>query len=95
MKINKEKIEYIAQLARLNFNEKEKEKLITQMSNTLNYVEKLNDIDTSGVKPLEHMGNMQSVFRKDIVQTSMAREKLLENAMETEDGAFSVPEIIE
>ncbi len=95
MKISRETVEYVAGLARLDLKEDEKDKLTIQMGEILSYVEKLNELDTSGVQPLEHVESVNNVFRKDVAGPSMDRKKILENAPEAEEGAFSVPEIIE
>lgn len=95
MKISRETVEYVAELARLYVSEEEKRKLVKQMGEIIGYVEKINKLDTSGVEPLEHVENTTNVFREDKVKNSLKRELILENAPEDEDGAFRVPEIME
>lgn len=95
MKISRETVEYVAGLAKLYVSEEEKQKLARQMGEIIGYVEKINELDTSGVEPLEHVENTINVFRKDEVRESLKRELILENAPEEDDGAFRVPEIME
>lgn len=95
MKISLETVEYVAGLARLNLSEKEKEMMVVSMSGILEYMDKLSSLDTSGVKPLEHVEPMSNVFREDIVADSFDRDSILANAPDKEEGAFRVPKIIE
>ncbi len=95
MKVTKEIIEHVANLARLNISEAEKEKLTFEMENILSYVDKLNELDTSGVKPLEHVIPIQNVLREDRVTGSYDREKLLQSAPSQEDGCYKVPKVVE
>ena len=95
MKISLETVEYVAALARLELSDDEKEMMVSQMGEILDYMDKLNTLDTEGVKPLEHVEPMSNVFRKDEVKPSFDREKILANAPDKEDGAFRVPKIVE
>ena len=95
MKISIETVEYVAGLARLNLSEKEKEMMVVSMSGILEYMDKLNSLDTSGVKPLEHVEPMSNVFRKYVVIESFTRDSILANAPDKEEGAFRVPKIVE
>lgn len=95
MKITLETVEYVAALARLNLSHEEKEMMSTQMGDILNYMDKLNTLDTTGVPPLEHVEHMTNIFREDVVKDSFDREKILENAPDKENGAFRVPKIVE
>ncbi|TYQ18372.1 UNVERIFIED_CONTAM: aspartyl/glutamyl-tRNA(Asn/Gln) amidotransferase subunit C [Acetivibrio alkalicellulosi] len=95
MKVTKETIEHVANLARLNLSEKEKERLTTDMENIISYVDKLNQLDTKGVKSTEHVIPIKNVFREDEVKPSFSRDKILSNAPEVEDGCFKVPKIVE
>lgn len=95
MKVTKETIEHVANLARLNLTDTEKEKLTSEMENIISYVDKLNELDTLNVKPKEHVIPVKNVFRKDRVEKSYEREKILENAPSWEDGCFKVPKVVE
>lgn len=95
MKISIETVEYVAGLARLNLSEEEKKMMASQMGDILGYMEKLNSLDTKGVKPLEHVEHMSNVFREDAVEESFDRDKILSNAPDKADGAFRVPKIVD
>ena len=95
MKISLETVEYVAGLARLNLSDKEKETMVAQMGDILDYMDKLNSLDTAGVRPLEHVEPMSNVFREDSVKESLSRDKILANAPDKDAGAFRVPKIVE
>lgn len=95
MKITKEMVEYVANLARLNLTEQEKERLTEDMADILAYVDKLNELDTSGVEPTSHVIPIYNVLREDVVKESYDREIILENAPSKEDGCFKVPKVVE
>jgi aspartyl-tRNA(Asn)/glutamyl-tRNA(Gln) amidotransferase subunit C len=95
LKISLETVEYVAGLARLNLSDEEKEMMVSQMGGILDYMDKLNSLDTTGVKPLEHVEPMSNVFRADVVKASYDREKILTNAPDKDESAFRVPKIVE
>lgn len=95
MKVTKETIEHVANLARLNISEAEKEKLTSEMENIISYVDKLNELDTSDVKPMEHVIPIQNVLREDRVTGSFDRDKLLKSAPSQEAGCYKVPKVVE
>ena len=95
MKISLETVEYVAGLARLNLSDKEKEMMVAQMGDILDYMDKLNTLDTTGIRPLEHVESMSNVFREDSVKESFERHKILANAPDKDSGAFRVPKIVE
>ncbi|MBN2853854.1 MAG: Asp-tRNA(Asn)/Glu-tRNA(Gln) amidotransferase subunit GatC [Clostridia bacterium] len=95
MKITKHTVDYVANLARLNFNDEEALKLSAQMEDILAYMDKLNSLNTENVIPMEHVKPVSNIFRKDMVSPSFDREQILRNAPVKEDGAFKVPKIVE
>ncbi|MDI3546870.1 MAG: aspartyl-tRNA(Asn)/glutamyl-tRNA(Gln) amidotransferase subunit [Halanaerobiales bacterium] len=92
--INKKDVEYIANLANLKIDEDDKELFTRQLDDILNYVEKLNELDTEGVVPTAYTVPMKNVLREDRVGLSIPREKALANAPDKKDGQFRVPRII-
>jgi len=94
-KVTKETIEHIADLARLNISEAEKEKFTLEMEKIISYVDKLNELDTSDVKPMEHVIPIRNILREDVVTGSFDREKLMENAPSQEQGCYKVPKVME
>ena len=95
MKVTRETIDYVAKLARLNLTEGEKESLTRDMEEIIAFVDKLNELDTEGVKPREHVKLIKNVFREDRVEKSYDREEILKNAPSSDDGCFKVPRIVE
>jgi aspartyl-tRNA(Asn)/glutamyl-tRNA(Gln) amidotransferase subunit C len=95
MKISREEIEHIASLARLYLSEREKELFGLQLSSILDYMEKLNELDTVDVEPTSHVLPLSNVMRDDIPQPSIPREDALLNAPDHTDKFFRVPKIIE
>ncbi|MDQ2085947.1 Asp-tRNA(Asn)/Glu-tRNA(Gln) amidotransferase subunit GatC [Herbivorax sp. ANBcel31] len=95
MKVTKDTIEHVANLARLNFTDKEKEELILDMEKIISYVDKLDELETSYVEATQHVIQLKNVFREDKVEDYFKREKILKNAPEKKDGCFKVPKIVE
>lgn len=95
MKINKETVKYVSNLARINLSEVETENLSKKMGDIIGYMDKLNSLDTTGVKAMEHVKPVSNIFRDDIVSKSYDRDEILKNAPEQEDGAFKVPKIVD
>lgn len=95
MRISKEDIEHISSLARLSLTEKEKELFGSQLSSVLDYMEKLNELNTADVEPTSHVLPLSNVMRDDIPGTSIPREDALMNAPDHTDKFFRVPKIIE
>ena len=95
MAISKQEVEYVANLARLELSEAQKEKFAGQLGEILQYVEKLNDLDTSEVEPMLHAIAQQNVWREDVTGQSLPRKEALQNAPEDSEGCFKVPRIIE
>lgn len=88
-------IEYVGILAKLELSREEREAAKRDMSRMLDYVDKLNELDTEGVEPLSHLFPVHNVFREDEVINADSREQILANAPEQKDGAFKVPRTIE
>ena len=95
MKVTREVIEHVAGLARLNLTEQEKERLTAEMAEVISYVDKLNELDTADVKPMEHVIPIRNVLREDKAAKSLDRDKILANAPSHEDGCFKVPKVVE
>lgn len=89
--ISDETIEYVGILAKLELSEEEKEQAKKDMANMLDYIDTLNELDTSGVEPMSHVFPVNNVFREDVVTNEDDRDEILANALEAKDGAFVVP----
>jgi aspartyl-tRNA(Asn)/glutamyl-tRNA(Gln) amidotransferase subunit C len=94
MALTQEEVLHVAELARLNLNPEEVDLFTRQLNDILNYVEKLQEVDTTGVPPLAHPVPIFNVFREDQVTPGLSRDEGLANAPDPEEGAFSVPRII-
>ncbi|NTV88914.1 MAG: Asp-tRNA(Asn)/Glu-tRNA(Gln) amidotransferase subunit GatC [Clostridiales bacterium] len=95
MNVTRETIEYVAALARLNLTPEEEARLTTEMGSIISYVDKLNELDTTGVKPMEHVIPIHNVLREDEIKESFDRDRMLANAPMSEDGCFKVPKVVE
>ena len=89
--ISDETIEYVGILAKLELSDEEKEQAKKDMANMLDYIDTLNELDTSGVEPMSHVFPVNNVFREDVVTNGDDREEILANAPEAKEGAFVVP----
>lgn len=95
MKVTREDVENVALLSRLSIDENDMDKNIQELSDFLEYVDRLQQVDTENVMPTAHVLPIQNVFREDVVKPSLDRDLALSNAPESEDGYFRVPKIIE
>ena len=93
--ITDETMEYVGILAKLELSPQEKEAARQDMCRMLDYIDKLNELDTSGVEPMSHIFPVDNVFREDVVTNGDDRENILKNAPEQKDGAFKVPKTVE
>ena len=93
--ISDETIEYVGILAKLELSEEEKEQAKKDMGSMLDYIDKLNELDTSGVEPMSHVFPVHNVLREDVVANGNVREKILANAPKEKDGSFVVPKTVE
>ena len=95
MKITKDEVLYVADLARLDLDAEMIDKFAGQIGTILDYVDKLNEVDTEGVRPTSHAISLTNAFREDEQIDHLERDKALANAPQKEDGSFVVPKIIE
>jgi len=95
MTIDKETVEKVAHLARLELNETEKQEMIKDMSKILDFMAKLNELDTSGIEPLVYMTGDVNVLREDVVKQQITHEEALLNAPKHDGNYFLVAKVIE
>ena len=93
--ITDETIEYVGILAKLELSDQEKEQAKIDMGRMLDYIDKLNELDTSGVEPMSHVFPVQNVFREDVVTNGDGSADTLKNAPEEKDRMFVVPKTFE
>lgn len=94
MKIDRQEVEHVARLARLKITAQEADRLTGQMNSILTYMDKLNDLDTTGIEPMAHALPLTNAFREDEVRPSLDTDKVLDNAPESEGTFFLVPKVI-
>lgn len=95
MKVDKETLEKIAHLARLNFDEKEEQTMLDSMSDILTWVEKLNELDTTNVEPLTHMASEVNALREDRLGAHLDHNDALKNAPKKDADYIRVPKVLE
>lgn len=95
MSITVKDVEHVANLARLELSEAEKEQLTGQLNAILEYADKLNELNTDGIEPTSHVLPLYNVMREDEARPSLPIEKVMRNAPEEEDGHFKVPAVLE
>lgn len=95
MKIDRKLLDKIAHLARLEFDEKDAEKMMNDMNAIVSWVEKLQEVDTDGVEPLTTMSYEVNLLREDKVQEHLSREDALKNAPSKDAEYFRVPKVLE
>jgi len=88
-------IEHVTLLARLELTEEEKGLFSKQLSSILEYINKLNELNTEGVEPTSHVVPLKNVFREDESRLSLPKDRALENAPNKTDDFYKVPKIIE
>ena len=94
-KIDAQQVRKVAKLARLELTAVEVEEFSAQLSAILEYVEKMNKLDTTDVEPVAHCLPMSNVFRDDVVKDSLGTEKALANAPQRDGEFFKVPKILD
>lgn len=95
MNLDEKTIYKIADLARIHIDENDVETLIPEMNKILSFMEKLNELDTSNVKPLVYMNEARNVWRDDVVKQEISTAEGLKNAAKHSNQFFMVPKIIE
>lgn len=94
-RIDREQVKKVAKLSRLELTEAEVEEFTGQLSAILDYVEKMNELDTTDIEPLAHCLPISNVFREDFVKESLGTEKTLANAPQRDGQFFKVPKILD
>lgn len=94
MEVNRDLVNNLAHLSRLYFTDEEKQELEHDLQRMISFVEKLNEVDTKDIKPLQHMSTEINVLREDEIKGSVTREDVLRNAPATDGVFFKVPKVI-
>lgn len=93
-KISDETIEYVGILAKLELSKEEKEQAKSDMEKMLDYIDKLNELDTTGVEPVSHVFALHNVFREDVVTNGDDSENMLKNAPAVKEQSYKVPKTV-
>jgi len=94
MEVNDAMVNKLAQLAKLHFDDDQKTEIKDDLQKMIAFVEKLNELDTTGVRPLLHMSDEVNVLREDEIKGSVSREEALQNAPSHDGHFFKVPKVI-
>lgn len=94
MKIDNTLINRLAELSKLEFDDTAKVKIEKDLQNILNLVEKLNEVDVTGIEPLIYLTDEKNILREDIVQGEVSKEEALSNAPLADSDYFKVPKVI-
>ena len=94
MKVNNKLIQDISNLSKLKFNASEQEQMKADLEKILDFVDKLNEIETEGVEPLIYMSDEVNVLRKDVISESTSQKDALKNAPEKDSDYFKVPTVL-
>ena len=94
-KLSRKEVLYVAELARLELSPDEVDRFTVQLNSILEYMDQLNELDTSRVEPTSHVLPLTNVLREDEVGHSLSPEEVKANAPEWDKGHFVVPKIIE
>ncbi len=95
MKLDREQVEHVARLARLELTDDEAQRYAHQLSDILTHMETLAELDTAGVEPTSHVLPLGNVMREDEPGESLSLEEALANAPDVDRGCFRVPRIVE
>ena len=95
MRITKEEVKYVAELARLYLSEDEIEEFTVQLDNILGYIDQLNELDVKDVLPTSQSISAENVLKEDVVDNTFKKELSISNAPLQEKGFFKVPKVIE
>ena len=94
MKVNNKLIQDIAKLSKLKFDDSAEKKMKIDLEKILDFVDKLNEIETEGVDPLIYMSDEVNVLRKDVISESTSQKDALKNAPEKDSDYFKVPTVL-
>jgi aspartyl-tRNA(Asn)/glutamyl-tRNA(Gln) amidotransferase subunit C len=94
MSVTRDDVQHVAQLARLDFSDDEEKRMAEELSQILDYVDKLSELDTSGVPPMSHVLDVTNVFREDDIEERIDPDQALAPAPDQDGGYFKVPKVV-
>ena len=89
-----ETMEYLEILSQISLTEEEKKQTAEELEKILDYMKKLEELDTEGIEPMSHVFPVQNVFREDVVENGDQREAMLQIAPEKKEGQYLVPKTV-
>ena len=95
MKVNNKLVEHLAHLSRLDFDDDSKEKMKFDFEKMLDFVAKLEEVDTDNVEPLSYMSSELNVLREDKVEQVLTQEQALQNAPVNDTDYIRIPKVID
>lgn len=95
MAVTIKEVEHIAKLAKLKFTDAEVLKLQGELNNVLGYIDKLNELNLTGVEPLENVNESENIFREDEVKPGLTKDEALKNAPSKSENYFKVPKVLD
>jgi len=95
MSVTPDEVRHIAKLARLRLSAAEEDAMAIQLSQILDYIEQLNELDTEGVEPMSHVLDLVNATREDEVKQRISHEDALRNAPAADSDYFRVPRFVE
>ncbi|HNV23865.1 MAG TPA: Asp-tRNA(Asn)/Glu-tRNA(Gln) amidotransferase subunit GatC [Candidatus Omnitrophota bacterium] len=93
--ISQEDVQYVASLSRIHLKKDEVECLSKDLEKIVDYIKKLESLETANIQPTSHVLPIQNVFREDIIKPSLSQKEALHFSIEQHQGCFKVPKIIE
>ena len=93
--ISEKDVKYVAKLARIHLKDEDIDPLTKDLEKILDYINKLDTLDVSGVQPTSHVLPLKNVAREDKVRPSLTQEEALKISIEQHEGSFKVPKVIE
>ena len=94
-KIDHKTVDEVAHLARLKFDTASKDAMVKDMNNMLAFIDKLNELDTTGVEPLIYMTDEANILRKDVIKETITQKEALLNAPKKDSDYFKAPKVID
>ena len=94
MQVNEELVDHLARLSRLHYSASEKKEILADLEQMIQFVEKLNELDTSGLEPVLHMSHEENRLRSDSIKGSITTPEALKNATDSQGSFFTVPKVI-
>ena len=93
--IDRKQVQHVATLARLKLSDDEMARFTSQLGAVIDYINQLDEVDTTDVAPMSHPSDLVNVFRDDVTRPSLDRDAALANAPRRRDGFFVVPPVLE